>query len=412
MEASQLSVTDPSEIRAEAGTIASAWHAVFARSQTADREAIDPLRRWLETQANPHAAVLSGRPAAGPANEQSARQLEALMVARYPSHELSLTTIAQQLLLLHRVGNRLRNDGLELAPTWISGILRPHPSPFPPDTAQALAKVELWRSGLEQLIVDGHAAAGPEVLWPAIMLSSILHGALLDRAKLVRLRVLLEKHGKQILSATSGEEHAFVEFLLPFEGYGNHHLQRWYIDPVTELLLGGMRGAQKLPTFKETHLLMRDALRLGNVAWEILPASISDLLHCAGVWWAVRGAPVDLHAMNRTFAAHDLTTRCWSRVQGWAQPRETGAPSGVGGGALHISASAETEAELFDAASAEHDWLPEVRALLEDATLVDAIDAVGRYFDTIDDLDYRKPYICRASDSPSAGFLPTVSVRL
>lgn len=111
--------------------VAETWKDVSGRSVDADKRAIPQLRQWLAGQANRHAALLSGKKPTGAADDQSARQLEALLIGRVAGKELTLTTAAQHLNLLHRVGKRLRNQQIALAPTWISSILRPPPSPFP-----------------------------------------------------------------------------------------------------------------------------------------------------------------------------------------------------------------------------------------------------------------------------------------
>ena len=58
------------------------WKDVQARSIDADRQAIPALRDWLLSQPNPHAVLLGGRTPAGAADERSARELEALLLAR------------------------------------------------------------------------------------------------------------------------------------------------------------------------------------------------------------------------------------------------------------------------------------------------------------------------------------------
>jgi|GEM_PF-3753752 len=379
--------------KASAAPVEAAWQAILQRSQPVDREAIAPLRVWLGIQVNPHAALLSSQPTSGPADDQSARELEALIVARYVNREITLTTVAQHLVLLHRVGKQLRKRGTQLAPTWITSILRPHPSPFPANTSIAVVKVDRWRESLSDLIVAGLDSLSPKEIWPIALLSSVLHGALLDRAKLIRLRAMLARHGRPVLLGQSADDHSYVEFLMPYSGFGNHHLQRWYLDPATELLLGRLPQSPDLPTFQESYALAIEALLRGGLNTSMLPTSITDLLQCAKVWWATRAAPVDLHAMQRTFAAHSLTKLCWTRITGTRLAAEVGAMVGVGRGAPRVSPSAQTEAELFNAAAAEHEWLPEVQAMLNCGKLPIASDSLNRYFDSIEDDDYRKPYV-------------------
>ena len=91
-----------------AALVERAWHEVWSRSDEADKAAIAGLRDWLARQPNSHAALLSGGVGAGPADDRSARELEALLLGRVARKELTRTTAAQFLYLLHRVGKRLR----------------------------------------------------------------------------------------------------------------------------------------------------------------------------------------------------------------------------------------------------------------------------------------------------------------
>ena len=84
------------------------WQEVSRRSADADKKAIPLLRGWLAIQPNAHAALLCGIARTGSADESSARELEALLLGRVASNEISRTTAAQHLYLMHRVGKRLR----------------------------------------------------------------------------------------------------------------------------------------------------------------------------------------------------------------------------------------------------------------------------------------------------------------
>ena len=77
-----------------AQVVEQAWQAVAARSVAADREAIEPLRQWLVCQPNTHAAVITGVSLAGAANDQSAREIEALLLGRVARKELTVMTRA------------------------------------------------------------------------------------------------------------------------------------------------------------------------------------------------------------------------------------------------------------------------------------------------------------------------------
>ncbi|MCA0243806.1 MAG: hypothetical protein LCI02_23475 [Proteobacteria bacterium] len=333
------------------------------RSTEADKKAIPVLRGWLAIQPNAHAAMLSGRAHAGTTDEVSARELEALLLGRVASNEISRTTAAQYLYLMHRVGKRLRKLQLTLAPTWVSALLRPPPSPFPRETARSAAKVEIWRKALNDILEDALPKDAPR-LWALTVLSAVCNGALLDQGKLIRLRLMIEREC-MCLEGVLGAGHAFVDFLMPYRGLGNHHLQRWWCDPVTELLLQRFPSEGPVCSFQETMELVRELLTGTGVAEEWLPTKMTDLLKSASTWWALRCAPVDLHVMSRTFASHSLTARCWARLLGKPPRREPGALANPGRGSTTAPpAEMDAENEMWLAAMSEHEWLEEVRIAL------------------------------------------------
>lgn len=375
-----------------AGLVDQAWQGVTDRSVAADKTAIPSLRLWLAGQPNSHAALLTGKLPTGEADDQSARQLEALVLGRVARNELTSTTAAQQLYLLHRVGKRLRNQRIALAPTWISSILRPPPSPFPRETALAVAKVEAWRAALNSLLA-APIAGGSQTLWALTALSAVCHGALVDRVKIVQLRLMLAR-GQLAMEGSLGHEHAFIEFLMAFEGLGHHHLQRWWCDPVTELLLYRYPAEGDLPSLKDTVKIIKALLIQAGVEPHLLPTSLTDILQSATIWWAARCAPVDLHAMRRTFATHQITSRCWTRLKGWPSKREPGAMTDTGRGvAIEGRSTADAEAEMMGAAMAEHEWLSEVCDALKSADLPAAKAWVEAYLKGISPDDYRQVYI-------------------
>jgi integrase len=347
------------------------WKDVQARSIDADRQAIPALRNWLLSQPNPHAVLLGGRTPAGAADERSARELEALLLARVAKKELTCKSAAQQLYLLHRVGKRLRGQGMSFAPTWVSSILRPPPSPFSSTTAGEIAKAQAWRRALNDTLSQD-LPQDPAKLWAVTLLSAVCNGALVDRGKLTRLHSMIEHGSLKVERTDSG--HAFVDFLMPFEGLGNHHLQRWWCDPATDLLLQKRGREKSVCPFKETRDAIRELLSNAGVAKAQLPMNITDLLASASSLWALKSAPVDLHAMSRTFATHSLTSRCWTRLIGHPPQSEPGALRNPGGTpSAPEPHELDTEAELWQAASAEHEWLQDARAMLSSGDHAQAI---------------------------------------
>ena len=378
-----------------------AWKDVLARSVDADQQAIPNLLEWLRRQPNPHAAFLGGRTTPGAADERSARELEALLLARVAKKELTCKSAAQQLYLLHRVGKRLRSQGMSIAPTWVSSILRPPPSPFSSSTAGEIAKAQAWRRALNDTLSQD-LPKDPAKLWAMTLLSAVCNGALVDRGKLTRLHSMIERGSLKVERTDSG--HAFVDFLMPFEGLGNHHLQRWWCDPATDLLLQKLGGERSVFPFKEIRDAVRELLSNAGVAKAQLPRNITDLLASASSLWALKSAPVDLHSMGRTFVAHSLTSRCWTRLIGHPPQREPGALGNPGGTASAPEPhESEVEAELWQAVCAEHEWLHDARNMLVSGDHAQAILLVKNLLRDTASNHYSHLYIgwlCDALENP------------
>jgi hypothetical protein len=60
------------------------------------------------------------------------------------------------------------------------------------------------------------------------------------------------------IKRVSAEGPGSVDFLMPLQGLGNHHLQRWWPDPVTELLLLRIPAASEVCSFKDTVKVMQE----------------------------------------------------------------------------------------------------------------------------------------------------------
>lgn len=374
-----------------AATADCAWQEVARRSCDADREAIKPLRDWLAGQTNAHAALLQSGRTVGAADERSARELEALLLGRVAQKELSHITAAQHLYLLHRVGRRLRNASVPIAPTWVPSIIRPPPSPFPASTGDAVTRVEAWRDALHRTITK-LIPTDLTSLWPLVALSAVCNGALLDRGKLSRLCLMLNRGSLCVTRLAAGP--AYVDFLLPFEGLGNHHLQRWWCDPVSDLLLQRVSSGHDTCEFHSTVKKIGKLLERAGVAADLWPKTISDLLDSAAIWWSLHGAQVDIQMMRRTFASHSLTARCWSRLQSLPFEREPGAITNPGIEPRSSSVGQwEPEIELWQAVMAEHEWMHEVRQILESEHLQAACEKFATMALTTPPDDYCQTYL-------------------
>lgn len=293
------------------------WDKVSRRAQPNRRVLIAGLRQFLETCQNPHAALLTGRADPALPDDTSARALESMVIELYGKRLHSRLDVADWLRLLYDAGTELIRHGVPLHPTRLAAFPTPQASPFRPDAMRASQRVALWRDALGKWVLSG-ASGRPNDEWrAAIALSAILHGALLDAAKVKGLHAMID--GQVELKKAAG--YAFVEFDMPFQGLGNHHLQRWFLDPITELLVLRMPADHTPQQSGKLQSAIRRLLISNGIEKVKCPSGLADLISSASTWWSCHAAQIDLHAIRRTFCTHSIHPRTARRLFGYETDR-------------------------------------------------------------------------------------------
>jgi integrase len=293
-------------------TLDIAWRAVERRATKARRRQIEPLRAFLRTIDNPHARVLSGLPAALPRDEPSAHALEALIVGQYRNNRISKLETAGWLGLTHAAIVELSARGQKLHQTRLAAIVAPEQSPFASNAVRAAERVDGWRDALHAWLRQDNAEV-PRIAWHvAIVLSSVLHGALLDTTKLKRLVDCLRR------DEVPDTVHACstYSFDLPYQGLGNHHLQRWVLDPITEMLVWRTPDAGSSLDTSGLIKAIEDLLIACGVKASDCPNSLRDLVQSTTTWWSERGVQLEIQASTRRFTTHAFHPRSWARING------------------------------------------------------------------------------------------------
>jgi integrase len=273
---------------------------------------IRDLRNFLSNCDNPHASVLSGRDDPRPAGKDSARELESLVIEQYEKQLSSKRDVADWLRLVFDVQKLLAQEGIALAPTRLAALPLARPSPFNPIAMRASQQVDAWRSALGQWLLKNSSSALRDEWLTGVAISAVLFGGLLDTAK---VKLLVESlHQGPVLQQASG--FAYLEFDMPLNGLGNHHLQRWFFDPVTELLVLRMPEQETGAPVKNIGFRIKKFLKEIGVDKAMCPFGIADFISSATTWWACRAAQIDLNAIRRTFYAHSINPRSWERFHG------------------------------------------------------------------------------------------------
>lgn len=327
---------------------------------------IKGLRSWLATIAatNPHAAVLSGHAdiEASQADASSAKALELEVIRRVGQKTLSKREAADWLRLLYLAEERWNAaNSIAIAHTRLARLPAVQPSPFKKDNISHLPRVEAWRQALQTALRDGEIMSSVQRLKAATMLSALLFGALIDSKKLC----LLGKFAGQPTSQAGS--YRYIEFHLPYAGMGNHHIQRWYPDPMTSLLLWHPAASSAAKVASLPMADIKSVLIAGRLTKAELPQGAEDLLDAAASWWQLKMAPIDIHGLRRSFLTHSIHPRTWRRIhaQGNSQAEISAQPA---------SDTPDDDSEETDDLFVIYPWLQELDALFKSESRAIALE--------------------------------------
>ena len=287
------------------------WNTVAKRSSKNRFRQISPLRDFLRLQTNSHANLLSGFSDSGNCDNESALALECLILDHYRGGQIDRAVVAAWLGLIYAALALIAKTGLPVAQVRLALEIVPEPSPFCTSKMESGHRVKSWQSHLRQWIVSLKGNTQKE--WAgALICSAAIHGLLIDAAKLQHLYENL-RSGFQPSLSTMGE---YYDFDLPWRGLGNHHLQRWLLDPITAMLI------YRVPpeTFSEEHRplfgAITDFLREAGVEEEVIPASLSDFVEACANWWLPNTEPLITGVARRKLAVHSPHPSTWARHHG------------------------------------------------------------------------------------------------
>jgi integrase len=288
------------------------WQKVTKRAPPARRSEIPKLQKYLSKLDNPHACLLCGRTTIAPCDQSSALALEAWVVAQYQDTKVSKVRLADWLRLIFEAIREFNLQGKSMFPTRLADVVRPQSSPFAVGSMDKQRRVEPWRKAMYQWLQEPDDQKTNSEWLAAIAVSAVLHGALLDSTKIKQFVAKLVKRQSPIFERGSTS----VLFHLPYQGLGNHNLQRWFIDPLTEMLVWRYLKLPQTDSINDLKIdgLIRDffAKRIDLASFR--PKGLPDFLESARVWWAQRASPIDLHCASRALSSHAINERSWARL--------------------------------------------------------------------------------------------------
>lgn len=335
------------------------WSAVDRHSAGPDRAARIGLLWRLRNSSNPHAKVLTGRPLdeAEEANEDSARGIEDELMMIMQRLGLPRTYLASWLRLMLAAVRRLQDLGIRIATTKVAAITSPPDSPITAKATQRLPDVMVWRAALNSWIAL--RATDPEDdprYWAiAIALSAAIHGMAFDLPLLARLMERLAEPGPRRIALCGGEDGpSFVTFWLPSSTPGGQQLTRWFLDPVTELLI------LRAPTFPEAPTLRSMAKDLNRFLTHHgtppyrCPGNWQNVIRAARTFWSTRVPQHLVQVGHRGIATTSLRDACWNRLFGHRelQSRQPGSALLAGHAELTIADFAPRAESDYQSANA------------------------------------------------------------
>jgi len=266
-----------------------------------------------------------------------------------------------------------QSHGYELKTTWLPITVTPDRSPFSQDRVDKIADVESWRTALFQGIKDLDHKEDSESAIAMIALSSILCGCLLNVRK---LKMMLSSLQRPIEIAGSL---SFFDFDLPYRGRPNAQIHRWFIDPLTEMLIVNSRIPLKdsIPSDSSLFSNIEKFLKRNGCSEDAIPKTLNSLVDGASSYWESRTTMIDVQFIRQRFLSHSLTHRTWLRINNCVEPEILGKPAAAKAVRINETDSNNdfTDSDADDLAEdsiAGIDWL----AQISDAITSGQIDAI------------------------------------
>lgn len=297
------------------------WSLVARHSASADRPVLVGLLWTLKNSANPHSKVLTGRLLADTeaANAESARALEDELLLTMQRHAMPRTHVASWLRLVLAAVRRMQDSDTDIATTMVAAITSPPDSPVTPKATLRLPDLMTWRAALYEWI--RLRAADPDDDprdWAvAIVISAAIHGMAFDLLLLARLMERLAEPGPRRLQLCgSADGPSFVAFWLPSATPGGQQLTRWFLDPITELLILRAPPFPQTPTLRSMANDLNRFLLHHGAPLHRCPGSWRTVVRTTRAFWSTRVPQHLVQVGHRGISTTSLKDSCWHRLFG------------------------------------------------------------------------------------------------
>lgn len=297
------------------------WSAVRRHAADADGHCIDELL-WLMRQcASSHAQCLTGRiqQTAAPLDAQSAGLLVDELHRATVQHRLPRTRLASWLRLLLSAEKRFQAEGVDIAATPVLALTAEPTSPINTVSTIRLSNLELWREALHAWVRlrAEDRQEDPRYWAVAILVSAVVHGMAVDLLFLSRLLEHLSTPGPRSLHVLGGDGGpSYLEFMLPSSTPGGRQRTRWFLDPLTELIVLSAPPFLDPPDLRSTGRDLNAFLRHHGVSSAKCPGGWRTVVKVARAHWSTVVPQYLVQLVQRGVSATSLEPNTWTRLFG------------------------------------------------------------------------------------------------
>ena len=286
------------------------WERAGARLPALLKGHAKGLEQWHAQSNLPLSnALLAQRPDAV-TSEYEARQLEDAFLTSLDKDGGNKRQVIAWLQITYIVIAALNAKGANIHPVRLAVDIRPTKSPFIRERVSQIALVENWRAAFFKWLKEESVDATPGQWQAAALLCSSLCGCLVDHRKLVvlanQLNAPIQRAGKL----------AYFDFQLPYRNLPGALLQRWFPDPLSEMILirAQQPGQELAFDAKKVRRLLASFLLEIGVPKIYQPRSLQMFANAVNIYWESRGTQIDVRFASSSYVSQSLKHSVWLRL--------------------------------------------------------------------------------------------------
>lgn len=297
----------------------SLWAEVRRNAAPSDKVLLSVLLWFLTASNNAHATLLTRTDVATqpPADAASACELEHEVLVHCQRHRLPQTQLASWLRLLLAAEEQIAKQNIELVRTKLAAINTRAESPVSTAATIKLPDLARWQAALFRFVRDqDESPIDDEQIWTvAIGFSAAVNGLALDIFMLSQLFEQLATPGPRHLKLCGGEQgFSFMQFQLPSAAPGGRQLVRWFLDPMTELLVLRAPPFATTPTLRGTSRAIGTFLKKYGCPRDHGTGSWRQVRAAARALWSTRVPQHIVQTAMRTISTTSLVQPCFERL--------------------------------------------------------------------------------------------------